>query len=312
MMKPSIDNDSNESAGSIDLVQMWNELRASRNVVFWSGLAGLLLGIAVAFFSPTTFRAEALLAPAETTDGGMGSLMQQYGGIASLAGVALPGDDGATRAKLGIATLESRDFLKKFVHKYDLLPELMAAKSWDSETLQLTLDENDFNVEKQSWVRKVAPPLKAEPSHLEAYEKFTEIMSVKQSKDTGFVTISIDHISPVLAAEWVTLLVKELNQTIREQDIVEAKRSIDFLEKQVKNTSLTDLHAVFFDLIQSQTEKMMLAEVRPEYVFKVIDPAVPPEKESSLPKLLALLMSLFFSMSLGCIWVLVRTKAAYA
>ena len=147
--------------------------------------------------------------------------MQQYGGIASLAGVALPGDDGATRAKLGIATLESRDFLK-FVHKYDLLPELMGfAKSWDSETLQLTLDENDFNVEKQSWVRKAAPPLKAE-SHLEAYEKFTEIMSVKQSKDTGFVTISIDHISPVLAAEWVTLLVKELNQTI-EQDIVEAR-----------------------------------------------------------------------------------------
>ena len=37
---------------------------------------------------------------------------------------------------------------------------------------------------------------------------------------------------------------------------------------------------MFYELIQSQTEKVMLAEVRPQYVFKVIDPAIPPEHRS--------------------------------
>ena len=45
-----------------------------------------------------------------------------------------------------------------------------------------------------------------------------------------------------------------------------------YLREQVTNTSLADLQAVFFDLIQSQTETVMLAEVRQEYVFETITP----------------------------------------
>ena len=43
---------------------------------------------------------------------------------------------------------------------------------------------------------------------------------------------------------------------------------------------LADLRNLFYDLIQSQTETMMLANVREEYVFKTIDPATVPEFKS--------------------------------
>ena len=63
--------------------------------------------------------------------------------------------------------------------------------------------------------------------------------------------------------------------------MAEAGKSIEYLKQQVANTSLADLQAMFFELIQSQTETVMLAEVRPEYVFKTIDPAVVPEEKAN-------------------------------
>ena len=62
--------------------------------------------------------------------------------------------------------------------------------------------------------------------------------------------------------------------------MAEAEKSIEYLKQQIANTSLADLQVMFFELIQSQTETVMLAEVRPEYVFKTIDPAVVPELKS--------------------------------
>ena len=40
------------------------------------------------------------------------------------------------------------------------------------------------------------------------------------------------------------------------------------------------MQLIFYELIQKQTEKIMLAEIREEYVFKIIDPAIIPEKKA--------------------------------
>ena len=102
---------------------------------------------------------------------------------------------------------------------------------------------------------------------------------MSEDKQTGYVTVSIDHQSPVVAAQWVNWLVEDVNAAVKAQDVAEAEKSIEYLKQQVANTSLADLQAMFFELIQSQTETVMLAEVRPEYVFKTIDPAVVPEEK---------------------------------
>jgi len=60
----------------------------------------------------------------------------------------------------------------------------------------------------------------------------------------------------------------------------EANRSIEYLKQQVANTSLAENPAMLFELIQSQTQTVMLTQVRLEYVFKTIDTAVVPEKKN--------------------------------
>ena len=86
----------------------------------------------------------------------------------------------------------------------------------------------------------------------------------------------------------------------------EAEKSIEYLKQQVANTSLADLQAMFFELIQSQTETVMLAEVRPEYVFKTIDPAVVPEEKSKPSRALICVLGTLLGGIFGVMTVLVR------
>ena len=64
------------------------------------------------------------------------------------------------------------------------------------------------------------------------------------------------------------------------KEIKEAEESIEYLKLQAAETTLADLDQVLFELMQTQTQKMMLAEVRREYVLNTIDPAIAPELRS--------------------------------
>ena len=148
----------------------------------------------------------------------------------------------------------------------------------DAGSGDVVFDPEAYDAATGNWVRDVDFPKRPKPSKLEAHEEFMDILGVSEDKQTGYVTVSINHQSPVVAAQWIKWLVEDVNAAVKTQDVAEAEKSIEYLKQQVANTSLADLQDMFFELIQSQTETVMLAEVRPEYVFKTIDPAVVPEE----------------------------------
>ena len=273
-----------------------------------TGLAAVT-SVVVALMLPNIYTANALLAPAEQSGGGMSALMQQYGGLASLAGVSLPGGEDGSRAQLGMQLMRSRAFIADFVERRDILPELMAVDSWDAGSGQIVFDPESYDAASKTWVREVEAPKLPTPSTQEAHKAFSELLGVSQDKQTGYVTVAIEHQSPVVAAQWVNWLVEDVNAAVKTQDVTEAEKSIEYLREQVTNTSLADLQAVFFDLIQSQTETVMLAEVRPEYVFKVIDPAVAPEEKSKPSRALICVLGTLLGGMLGVVIVLVRHYA---
>ena len=286
-------------------------------MVLWSGkwlisaVTGLAaaISVVVALSLPNIYTASALLAPAESSGGGLSGLMKQYGGLASLAGVSLPGGEEGSRAQLGMQLMKSRAFIGDFVERRDILPELMAVESWDAGSGKIIFDPDDYETATGTWVRDVDLPKQPKPSLLEAHEEFMDILGVSEDKQTGYVTVSVDHHSPVIAAQWVNWLIEDVNAAVKAQDVTEAQKSIEYLKQQVANTSLADLQAMFFELIQSQTETVMLAEVRPEYVFKTIDPAVVPEEKSKPSRALICVLGTLLGGMLGVVIVLIRHYA---
>ena len=87
-------------------------------------------------------------------------------------------------------------------------------------------------------------------------------MSVSQDKKAGLVTLSIEFEKPKLTAKWANKLVVKINTHLREQAVKESKKSIEYLTNQLKKTNKIELQQVLFNLIESQTKTIMLANVR--------------------------------------------------
>ena len=292
----------------IDLIELGRTIWKRKLTIFIITFLFSLAAVTKVLMIPNIYKAEVLLAPTTSSNQGMmAGLMGKYGGLASLAGVDL-GANQTDKTTLAIEILKSRAFITQFIKKYDLAIPLMAATSWDVQNEKWIVNANIYDSSAKKWVRKVKLPYKPEPSDLELYGIFhKKILHVDQDKQNRMVTISVSTMSPQESARWSALLVREINQKMREMDVREAEESLKYLKKQLKNTSLSELHQVFYELIEQQTKIKMLAEVRPEYVFKTIDPPVVPEKKDKPRRGLICIIAAVIGMSMGILYTLVST-----
>lgn len=266
-----------------------------------------LFAVASVFYAinqPNIYKSEALLAPAEQDKAG--GLAGQLGGLASLAGVNLGAGGGVDKTQMALEILKSRKFITEFISNHHILPDLMAVKSWNRNTNILDYDSEVYDSESQTWLREVKAPLNAEPSMQEAYNNFSNIMKINVSQETSLVTISIEHLSPLIAKNWVDWLVRDINLEMKSRDIEESKRSTVFLTEQIEQTKVADIRAVLYGLIEEQTKTQMFASARDEYVFKTIDPAIVAEQKSKPKRALICIFGFLLGGAFGVMYVLLR------
>lgn len=263
------------------------------------------LSVALALSLPNIYKAEALLFPAESGqgEGGLAALAGQFGGLASMAGIDL-GAGSSDKSALAIEVLKSRKFTSEFIERHNILLDLMASESWSYEENTIAYDDDIYDTKINSWVRDVEFPFKAKPSLQEAYKEFKEIVYINSSKDTGMITISVEHISPYIAQQWVVWLIEDINNEMKERDVAEAIKSTEFLKQQIETTKVADIQTVLFKLIEEQAKTIMFAEVRDEYVFKTIDPALVPEERVSPKRALICIVGALFGILIGIIIIL--------
>ena len=291
----------------IDLVELWHAVWSGKLLII--AISGLfsIASIIYAINQPNIYQATTLLAPAseQSGAGGLAKMAGQFGGLASLAGINLNAG-GTDKTGLALEVLKSRVFLENFINKHQLLVPLMAAENWDLNSNNLILDEDVYNAKTKIWIREVKAPKKAQPSSWEAFKAFKEILTVAKDKETGMITLEIEHYSPEIATQWLLWLVSDINAAIREQDKAEAQRSIDYLSSKLQETQLADMQTVFYQLIEQQTKTIMLAEVSLEYVLKTIDPANAPEEKAKPKRALIVILGTMLGGILSVLIVLVR------
>ncbi|MDP5460131.1 Wzz/FepE/Etk N-terminal domain-containing protein [Alishewanella sp. SMS8] len=278
----------------IDLRELFSAIWQGKWIIAGTSFVFAVLAVIYALSLPNIYKSEALLSPV-SQDGGL-SIPGQLGGLAALAGVNLGG--GANdKTTLAIEVLKSRDFIGRFIEKYDLFIPVMAAEGWNRGSDSLIIDSDIFNTETNEWVRNVKVPFSPKPSIQETYTEFMKLLSVSQDKTSGMVTLSLQHYSPYLAKDWADKLVLEINEDMRNRELIEAQRSISYLNEQINQTNLADARAMLFSLVEEQTKTLMLANVRSEYVFKTVDPALIAERKSKPSRMLICILLVL----IGCV-----------
>ena len=261
-------NSEGRQDSEINLIDLWYTIWAGKWIIISITFLLSASAILYALTLPDTYRSEALLFPAEPKSGGVGGVASQLGGLASLAGVNL-GGVSVDKTSLAIEIMRSRSFVFKFIEKYELTVPLMAVEGWNSNTNELLYNNDIYDFETKKWLNMSG---RFKPSAQKSYNAFQNLISIHQNKDNSMITISIEYYSPYLAQKWVKLFIDAINDEMKARDLVEAKSSVVYLNKQLELTKVADFKNILYQLIEEQMKTIMFANVRQQYVLKTIDP----------------------------------------
>lgn len=257
-------------------------------------ILGLIAGAALAYMLPDQYRSEITLAPAEDSQGSALNVPSQVGNWASLAGIAMP-RSGVDQVQVALEILQSRKFLMSFIERHDIKPEVMAVTGWDRESGNLVYNQT-YDPESRSWILEEG---RGEPSLLRASGRFASFLEIEDGARSGIIRIALDYYAPDLAESWLNSLVTELNEEMRSRDVHEAEANLRFLEERVNITSLTSIQQAVYQLMEREIQRSMLASVRREYAFQILDPAVVPESRFSPNRPLVIALTIFSMLLLA-------------
>ena len=270
-----------ERGDELSLIELWKVLVEYKLLIIVFTALTTLGAIYYASTLPTIYKAEVLMIPASGGISGSG-LSNRLGGLADMAGVSLGGSSAGAEGEQALARLKTRSFLTKHIKEKNLKPILFADR-W-SEQGKLWID--------------------GEPSNREVSELLLDMITTSMNPEdkAGLVTFSLEWKNPANSnkiADIANNLVGSMNFHAKQRAIVEAKNSISFLEKELEQTSILNSQAILYSMIEQQMQKIMLANIRDEFVFKVIDSAVVPRYAETKPVLMVIFIGLILGIFFG-------------
>jgi len=171
----------------------------------------------------------------------------------------------------GSAVLKSRTLVEEFIKQNQLLPVLY-------------------------------PNSERPPTLWFGVNTFRSLLSIRDDPRAGLITISVDWNDPVVAANWANGFASLANEVSRGREIRNAERNIAYLNQQLQKTNVVEMQRVLYNLIEAETNTLMLANAREEYAFTVVDRAVPPEGRISPKRKVMVVFGTMFGLFLGVVF----------
>lgn len=256
---------------ALRIVDVLQTISASWRVIAVCTVGCFSLAIAAAAIMKPVYRAETLLSYNDARSSGLdlSGLTSQFGGLASLAGVNL--SSSKDEKSVALALITSRAFLEMFIQDHGLLPVLFADR-WDAG--------------KKGWRTDKPPTLYNGVDRLRK-----TILNVNEDRRTGLVRLSVEWRDREVAAAWANDLVRRANHVTREWAIADARESQKYLQAELDRTNVVELRQSINRLLEGELKKEMIASVRVQYSFRVIDPAKPADEDDFVrPKRMVLVL----------------------
>ncbi|MDO6426510.1 Wzz/FepE/Etk N-terminal domain-containing protein [Thalassotalea sp. 1_MG-2023] len=295
----------------ITFAELFSGIYHGKFIIILGTLASAILAVVVSLSLPNQYRSSATLIVNVDSNSKLASLAGGLGGLANIAGINIGNSSDNSNPIVARELISSQGFILNFVDKHLMLVPMMASKGWKVDSNELINDEDIYDSSLNEWkIDENSNPL-LRPRKEDVVKRFKEIVRLSEDSKTGVLTLSVEFYSPYLAQEWLELLIAEVNNTIREYDIGQTSKNIEYLSSLIEETNNSNLHQVFYSLIEEQTKKLMLSKARIDYVFRTIDPPSVPEKKSKPARAVICVLVTIAGSIIFTIIALVRYFANY-
>ena len=280
---------------TVDLKELFAILWQGRKLIIFVTSVVSLCTVFITLSMQDHYRSSAvmsLMTPDKTT-----AIAGGVGGLVSIAGLNIASE--MTKGAMIVNTINSREFLKHLLTFDDVLPSLMAAKSYDSETKKLIFDPDIYDATNKEW-------LEGQPHYLEAYRVYRMIVTVDFQDMRNIIYLDAEHISPVFAKEFLNLIIREADNDIRKTDVKRSNEALAYLTSELSRTALTEIRTSITMLMRKELEQKMRGGIDSNFVMNVIDPPYIPIHKSKPVRTFICLIGALFGLVIGIMWVMLR------
>jgi len=244
-------------------------------------LIGIIVGVVVvataviSLIMTPTYESKAVIMPtSQQKDIGLGSMLAQQFGIA--------GPSSPQSSEI-VSLLNSNILKEKIIKRFDLLRLLLGE---DYEKLKKEKTENEL-----MW------------AGIRALENITKV-NFKQKDNT--IEIVIGYKDPMIARDLVQYTLTELTDYMSIETKRVAETNKKYLESQLEKTSDPLIKTKLYALIAQQIETAMMAEVKENFAFKILDAPRIPDKKSKPKRRSMVLVAFVTSLFIGIFAAFIR------
>jgi LPS O-antigen subunit length determinant protein (WzzB/FepE family) len=292
----------------IDLRELFGVLWAGKIKIIAITAVFAIASVIYALSVPNQYKATALLAPAQSSGGGLSGALGQLGGLASLAGVSIGGGE-SSEAQIAQEIMKSWNFIESFIADNDIAVEVFAAEGWSKGSNELQINDDVYDTQNKQWLVENEAGVMGPPSSWKLFKKFSEQLAVAEDKKSGLVSVSIEYYSPQIAKQWIDMYVSAVNAHMQQRKVVTVTNNINYLQAQIEKTSIAEMREVFYTIIEEQTKNKMVAEASPEYAFVAVSPSMVPEEKSQPKRALICILGTLLGGMLSVLLVLIMHYA---
>lgn len=254
-----------EDNDEINLLDYFNVIKKHKKLILIIIIISVLATGIYSFLAPKIYAAKALITPAvqPRDQGGISVIAAQFG-------IASPASSNASEI---VNILKSNILREKIIKKYDLLPVFFKKEALEGKT-----------EEEKIWT---------------GIRYLQGTLGITFNQKDNVVEVSMQFTDPKKAADIVNYTLTELTEHMSN----EAKRIADtnkkYLESLIDNTSDPLIRTKIYSLIAQQIEMSMMAEVKENFAFKIIDPPKAPDMKIKPKRRANVMLSFVVSLFAG-------------
>lgn len=242
----------------INLLNYLKVIQKHKKLIIAIVATSVAVTVAVSLFMTPVYESTAIITPASQQ-----KEVSPMSGLAAQFGIATPASSAATEI---VSLLKSNILREMIIKEHNLLPVFFEKGS---------MDKSSENEKIWAGLRFLQRALK-----------------VNFRQKDNIIELSMQFKDPQMAADILNYTLTELTNHMSS----EAKRVADtnkkYLESILNTTADPLIKTKIYNLIAQQIEQSMMAEVRENFAFKVIDPPKVPDKRIK-PKRIQMVMAVF-------------------
>jgi len=256
-------------------------LSKNRTLILSTAFTFFLSAFVYLMLLPDTYIASVKVVPSKVVsehNSNFSSIMS----ATDIMGISLPASGSSALYSQYIAKLQTNSFLGNYIK---------------NNNLKKFLFPNDWSFESNKWINN-------EPSDVLASKVLLDMLSFKKNRmdEAKVLTIGIEWENPNdmdIVAETLNGIVANINRIAKSNNILQSNKNIDFLKKELNNTSILNIKNLIHGLIEKEMSTKTLANTKDDYIFTIIDKAITPIKPKNKNFVFILFISLLSGLVFG-------------